>query len=125
MDEQIINAVIDAGFTPYMRNREDTYMLFTDGTRIGYLQVNRFDGISMSTVHKPNTRTGTGFKIDLPLGARIDKETLEKAFVGAPSWAYASDRAAVQKYLDIDEYVNRDQWNRGFKPITKKEATDA
>ena len=41
MQRDIIDSVIAAGLEVWMRNEDDTWMIFTDGTRLGYLQADR------------------------------------------------------------------------------------
>jgi len=116
MDTKIIQAVIDAGFTPYMRDTSDTYMHFTDGTRIGYLQKGRFGGVSVSTVHVPNKSTGTGFGI--AQDESLSKELLESALIHAPHWASSFDRQSVKKYPTIAAFLAASRWNMDYKPVS-------
>jgi hypothetical protein len=41
-----------------------SYLFVSDGTRIAYAQEDRFKGIAVSTVHKPNSLSGTGVMAD-------------------------------------------------------------
>jgi hypothetical protein len=85
-----------------------TYCLYTDGVRIGYAQWSRI-AVGVSTIHKPNQRTGTGFwYADV-----LTEETLKGALnCIAPDWAYATDRASVKKYRDFNEYLSESKFNR-------------
>lgn len=116
MDKAIIDAVAAAGFDVYMRDLKDTWLLFTDGQNIGYLQAPRGDGWSISTVHMPNSTTGTGFQIDRYL-ATFDRASLARAFVHAPRWASGRDVASVRKYRDIEHYRASGPFNAEYRLI--------
>ncbi len=111
-----------------MKRRSDSWIYYTDGTRIGYLQNGRLDGISLSTVHIPNTTTGTGFKLDECLGViDLTAEKLATAFNHSPGWATGRDRDSVRKWRDFaafkassrfdSEYVRNGitQWMKKWK----------
>jgi len=117
MNRETIAKVQSFGFSVYMRKPTDSYLFFTDGKNIGYLQDGDFGGgFSFSTVHKPNTTTGTGYQI----GRNVDDFTeadLKSCFVTAPEWAWPRDRPSVVKYRDIGEFIDRDSFNRELKLI--------
>jgi hypothetical protein len=114
MKAETIQAIKEAGFSVYMREEKDTYAYFTDGVKIGYIQEERWNGISISTVHVPCHECGTGFSIEKNIDA-ISKERLEQAFIFAPHWA--SRISAVKKWRDIQHFLGSDKWNAGFKKI--------
>ena len=118
---EAIAAINAAGFDVYMRKPSDTYALFTDGMRIGYIQHERFRGYSLSTVHKPNRETGTGFKAVEGLSeSDLTAEKLEKAFAHAPSWAPPKQHESVKKYKDMTEYLTKDSFNAGYTLISAR-----
>ena len=89
------------------------YCYFTDGKCIGYAQWG--DRCSVSTVHKPNKLTGTGFAIS----DEINKLTLIAAMkTFAPEWASPIHTASVRKYRDIDDYLRESKWNSEFTEVT-------
>jgi hypothetical protein len=105
---ETVAAIAALGFDVYAPEKGLTsYLYFTDGTNIGYLQNDRFRGPTLSTVHVSNRTTGTGFSLDQP--ARLDRDELEKAFVIAPSWASGSELASVVKYADIAAFVKSER----------------
>ncbi len=114
MEQSVIDAVADAGFDVWMRDPKDTWMLFTDGKNIGCLQADRLAGYCISTVHMPNKTTGTGFQIERHV-ADFTKPMLARAFVHAPHWA--SDRASVHKYQDIEHYRKANSFNEAYKLV--------
>lgn len=79
-----------------------TYAFYTDGKRIAYIECDRFGGYKTSTVHVPNKQSGTGFCVDEC--EPLSRELLERAFVHAPNWAKARDRASVVKYTDVGAF---------------------
>lgn len=123
MDKTTIARVQSFGFKVYMRDPADTYMLFTDesGELIGYLQQERFGvAYSISTVHIPNTQSGTGFQV-ARLEDAFDKEKLEQAFAHAPAWADNRSRSSVKKWRDIEHYRSASSFNDGYAlvpPVT-------
>ena len=115
---EILRAIIDAGFTPYMRDRTHSFAFFTDGINIGCLEENRMDGLSIRTVHKANRSSGTGFGIAQGLMlADLTPETLKRAFAKLPDW-HCRDESSVRKYRDMAEFLAYDSWHTGFKPVT-------
>jgi hypothetical protein len=120
MNEPISTATIALikalGFRVFMRSPRDTWLYFTsaDGKRIGYLQNDYFGGYTLSSVHKANQQTGTGFQIHRMLST-VDKQQLEDCFVHAPGWASRSDSRTVVKYRDIDEMIARDAFSREYR----------
>lgn len=112
MDKKIIAKIQSFGFDVYMRDVKDTWLIFTDGKRIGYLQDERLGGFGLSTVHVPNTSSGTGYQIERNADG-FDKEALERCFVSAPHWA--REPRSVVKYKDIGAYINANSFNREYK----------
>jgi hypothetical protein len=106
IDPATIATIKALGFRIYQWHPGDSYLYFTDAEqiRIGYLE-NRFGmGLHLTTVHKPNTATGTGFAVG-PLEA-LTRETLAAAF-RAPAWASDRDRAASVRWKDWAEFSRR------------------
>lgn len=101
------------GFKVYMRDPSDTWLYFTDGVQIGYLQCG-LAGYELSTCHRPNRNTGGGFRVANDIG-KIDRATLERAFITAPAWATRHDVETVKKWKDWEEFQNANQWNRGLE----------
>lgn len=124
MDQSVIDAVAAAGFEVWMRDPKDTFMLFTDGRNIGYLEDNRLYGYSISTVHIPNKSTGTGFQIERHV-SELTKDRLERAFISHPSWARGDEISSVKKYRDMEHYRSGNRFNAEYRliagHITQKE----
>lgn len=114
MDQKIIDAVAAAGFDVWMRDPKDTWLLFTDGKNIGYLQDGRLEGLTLTTVHKPNTSTGTGFGMG-PV-VELTYEALAQAFVHAPHWA-GHGATSVRKYRDMEDYRKASAFNAEYRLI--------
>lgn len=78
----------------------------TDGKNIAYIQKGYFGGYEISTTHKRNMRTGTGFRYG---EAETKKEALamlkDAMQCFAPSWASTLDIESVKKYNDADEFL--------------------
>lgn len=104
------------GFRVFIRDGGDTYAHFTDGKSFGYVQTGDYGhGYSISSVHKPNQRTGTGFGISKP--EALTKENLSEAFCIAPYWASQSDRASVNKYESEQAFLKAHSWGGGLQEV--------
>lgn len=112
MDQKIIDAVASAGFDVWMRNPKDSWLLFTDGKNIGYLQDDRLAGYCISTVHKPNTSSGTGFQIARHV-PDFGRGMLLGAFAHCPEW-YRRDASSVHKYKDMEDYRSESSFNQSY-----------
>ena len=116
MDTAVIAKVQRLGFRVYMRRTTDSWMIFTsqDGKRLGYMQEERLGGpLSISTVHKPNTRSGTGFSIDQWV-SDFSREDLERCFSLGPRWADEQSLQAVKKWADIDAFIASSRFNQQY-----------
>lgn len=108
ISEEEIDAIADAGFDVYRHvptsRLNSTYLYFTDGKRIGYLQQGDFGhGYSLSTVHKPSRENGTGFRVaDTD---DLDADTLREALRYGPDWAL-NRKLEIVKYRDIEEFLS-------------------
>lgn len=119
ISDAVIQSVARAGFDVYMRDQKDTFSIFTDGTRIGYLQNSAFRGMSISTVHVPNKSSGTGFGVlDSLSEADLTAEKLSEAFVIAPDWG--RDRQSVRKWKDFAAFKAADSFNAEYKIIASR-----
>lgn len=124
MKQETIDHVASLGFDVYMRDPKDTWLIFVEGDKLGNLQEARFGGFDLSTVHKPNTRCGTGYRVadSIPLP---DAETLRKAFWNAPDWAWIKDVVLVEKYKGIEAYRKANRFNEAYQLVAKAKSTIA
>lgn len=123
--KEVLDRIRAAGFKVYMRvPARDTWALFTDGKRIGYVQWSRFDGIKLTTAHVPNRQTGTGFQVTLIGPDPLSKGNLEAAFAHAPGWADSRDRESVVKWRDWDHFHNANEWNKGYREVLTEDAPE-
>jgi hypothetical protein len=104
MIQELINDAKARGLNVYGPEDLTTYFYFTDGEKIGYCQADRACGPSWSTVHKPNTTTGTGFAA----------KSFDEALSFAPAWASGGDRSTVQKFTNWDQFAKK-HW----QPLTQ------
>jgi hypothetical protein len=111
-----IYAIQKAGFRVYMRSPKDSWLYFVDDAdRIGYAQETRSGFVSISTVHVPNSETGTGFVLDdIP---SLSADNLAKAFVIAPRWATGRQRASVKKWASWKAFKASSPFNANYKMI--------
>ena len=128
MHKHAIDQITSCGFDVYMHDPKDSYLFFTDGTAIGYLQYDNLSGYTITTVHKPCSSNGAGFQVERHYSGPLSQEVLERAFITtAPRWA-RSDKPVV-KYKDMQAYLEADSWNAQLHlvapglPIAKALAT--
>ncbi len=118
MDRAVIDLIKSFGFDVWMHKPSDRYAYYTDGTRIGYIEVDhRVTTYRISTVHHPNRTTGTGFAMEEVYS--INKSVLESGFDIAPPWASDRDIESVIKYHDIDDFVRQHNQRYLFLALSK------
>ena len=108
IDARMLLQLLDMGYDIYMPKSGawKTYCFYTDGRNIAYLQrASIGSGYSISTVHKPNRSTGTGFGLGVEGFYPTNKE-IKNGFTDWPNWASLSDRESVKKYKDFNEFKN-------------------
>ena len=91
----LIQSLKDKGYQVFGPCALTTYVWFTNGVNIGYVQIDRLEGIRYSSVHKANKYTGTGFIAD---GA-------EDALSYVPSWVSHTERVSIVKFKDMEEFI--------------------
>lgn len=97
--QQLIDDIKADGLQVFGPEKLTSYVYFTDGTRIGYVQYDPMSGEKFSTVNKPCKQCGTGYRVD----------TAQQALVIIPSWANSADRSMVRKYKDFEEF-KKNNW---------------
>jgi len=111
----IIGHVQNAGFKVYMRGADTTWLYYTDGVHIAYMQWDQSGFVTISTVHIPNNATGTGFCLDdIPA---LTLEHLQKGFHIAPAWARMSEAPRVKKFANWDAFVSSSSFNSGYELV--------
>lgn len=123
IDSKLIAKVQSFGFDVYMRQPDATYMIFTDGTHLGYLQVGKA-GISLSTVHRTNSNIGTGFGVG-ERDADLTKDDLIACFITAPFWASPHHRGQVKKWRDIEQYRASSPFHAGYELVPQVPSAEA
>lgn len=101
----LVDAVAAAGFRC---KPTATYLFFTDGFKIAYLQQDDYR-LRCSTVHKPNKTTGTGYAVDDNFNPTPDK-LKELLNMFAPPWARRSDLASVVKFKNWTQFAKANKW---------------
>lgn len=98
----------DNGFTVLVSKKHSNpigWMTFFKDGSFGHVSKERISGYHFSTVHKPCKECGTGYRMsDDFADLTIDNAIESLAF--APNWAAASDRKAIRKYKDVDDFIN-------------------
>jgi hypothetical protein len=97
------------GFKVYVHEPKELikWLYFEKNNNIGYVQKNYFGGLDFSSVHKPNTETGTGFQIHTEIINANINHALD-CFVNYPFWCVSlREKKSVIKYKDINEFLNK------------------
>jgi len=115
MDTSTIETVQSFGFDVYMRDTADTYMFFTDGKNIGYLQYNRPEGFTLNTVHIPNADTGTGLSVARHLGGFTERELRECFLLNPIGYRFRSE--PPKKWRNWLHFENSSKWNKSFHKV--------
>lgn len=107
------------GLEVYMRNRDDSYLIFSDGKRLGYLEHHAFNGFTLTSVHVPNSTTGTGFQVARHAPS-VDEPQLRRCLtLTEPGWLPSRDRGKTVKYRSPESYFSASSFNRQYKPIPR------
>jgi hypothetical protein len=122
---RLLLQIINEGYDVYMSNDKQwqSYCYYTDGKNIAYLQCGNFGGFSISTVHKPNKNSGTGFRMPEIDSYYPTNKDLKSAFCIAPNWANNTDRQSVVKYKDFKEFTEKRLSGSDLFKLTKEDAT--
>jgi hypothetical protein len=91
------------GFDVYAPASVTTWCYFTDGRHVAYAQW----GVvrtCVSSVHKANRYTGTGFQIADKITRQACADALQCV---APGWVSSGERASVRKYDSWEDFAMR------------------
>ena len=99
------------GFNVFVNanQKSPSYIKFEDKNgNLGYCQSNDLGGgLDFSTVHKPNKKTGTGYR----MGSNVYEPTIDhakSAFTRMPHWASSSDWDTIKKYKNMADYMEHE-----------------
>lgn len=98
--------LLDKGFSIISPNKPNTWFFYSKDNKIGYVQYERIGGVNFSTVHKPNKKCGTGYRITDDY-ADLSIVNAESALCFAPHWAVYSDVKEIVKYKDLLEFTKK------------------
>ena len=103
--QEFIKMLKKAGFQVLIPKESKTYCVFGKDNKIGYCQIGGSGLFEFSTVHKPNSKTGTGYRIHSDITTPTTKHA-EDAFAFVPHWANRKDMETIVKYKSLDDYKN-------------------
>lgn len=93
--------LIANGFRVFYTPSASTYLFAVIDGNIGYVQEAEGGGYKYSTVHKPNSETGTGFRFT---EGELDIDTMRKCCKAhAPNW-WRGSMASVKKWT-LDKFI--------------------
>ena len=101
--QEFIEVLKKDGFQVLTPKESKTYCVFTKDNKIGYCQIGSSGLFDFSTVHKPNGKTGTGYRIHSDIAEPTTKHA-EDALVLAPHWGNTKDIETIVKYKSLDDY---------------------
>ena len=109
--EHAYNTAVKAGFKVLVSYWEPKkiqgYFTYSDGQNVAYIQAGDYGhGVTISTVHKGNRNTGTGYGLDNWDEPRheVTAEDLKEGFIFCPNWASRKDRPYIVKYANLEDY---------------------
>jgi len=114
MRQELVNGIKEAGFELYMRNLNDRYGYYTDGSNIGYIQESWSGNYDLSTVHVPNLDSGSGYQVERGGNDYLTKEILQRAFAIQPAGFYGP---RPRKWKDWAAFNNADSWNKQLAKV--------
>ena len=114
---EVLEAIEAAGFSAFMRDRNDSWCVYTDGENIGYLQNAFFTGYDISTKHKPNKTTGTGWQM-IARTFDLSPANLAAGFKHCPGNATSKERESIRKYAGIEEYRAESKFNADLERVS-------
>lgn len=93
-----------SGYNVYYADddRKDNFFLVEKNNNLAYVQYDDYDGFTISSKHKANRTTGTGFQVYKTYNPKTSD--VEKGFIFAPSWARKKELSSIQKYKNFEEY---------------------
>lgn len=101
----------------------NNYGFVSDGKGVGYFQLT-WDGIAFSTYNKPGSSC-SGYSVNAEgksyLVEEIDERVVETTFGKYPVWVGRLDWVRVEKYKDLDEFL-QNYWNK--EKLTEYESED-
>lgn len=80
---------------------------FTDGLKIGTCSAS-YGSVSFGSVHRPCKECGTGFGFDYDLNKSLIENINYSLNINYPQWATNSQKEAVKKYKNAEEYINKE-----------------
>lgn len=103
-------AIKEMGFRVFVSKRGNYGWIVNDKDQIGSFDYRPYEGIKLSTIHKPCLSCGTGFRVGECTNPDVlTKEQIEQVFIKAPFWGQhyvsISKRTATeyfQNYWDKD-----------------------
>lgn len=113
--QETINTIIKQGFKVYMRDTDDSYAYIESEDGICYIQHSRITGYSITTVHKPNKSTGTGYGLYSDVGRVTPKMLNEAIRTRYPHWDYGAP--SVSKYTSMEHYTKGSKFNTIYKQV--------
>ena len=114
ISNETIETIRALGFDVWLPPEKTTYLYYSDGKNIAYLEIGRYGGFGTSTCHIPNRQCGTGFQISD--NAQLTRESLAEAFCFAPHWANSFDRRSVIKWGSPEKFADKN-----WQTLTKME----
>jgi len=84
-----------------------SWIIISKNGNIGNISLNDFNGFRFSTIHKANSKTGTGYALNYYDSMSPTIENAEKTFIKYPEWAKEKDKNSIIKYKDIQEYLEK------------------
>jgi len=123
ISKEIISKLTNLGFSVYMNQEGASWLVYEKGGKIGYLQTSdwsaRNKAVSISTIHKPSSGSGTGFRVtesghEIPV-EDLTAEDLEEGFAVVP--AGFGRYSKIKKWDSIEDYIKNSLFGKEYKKV--------
>ena len=108
----VIRFIQEQGFDVYTRERSPSYAYFSNASGIGYIEHDHASGCSLSSVHKPNRQSGTGYQVARHVGTLTPELLREAVNTHRAPWAHGDDMPV--KFASMDAFRNSCEWNKSL-----------
>ena len=110
ISQDTIDCVKGFGFKVYQRKDSDSWIYYTFNDSIAYLEIGRFEGFNISSVHIKNVSTGSGYQVFQ--GVELTRVNLMQGFSG-PSWTSCRSKP----FKDMDSFINSCAFNKSYQEV--------
>lgn len=115
MPKEMIDYIKSQGYRVFMRDRADSYALFESAEGVGYIQFEPMAGYTLTTRHRANKASGTGYQVARH-SPNITPELLrESVRTTTPRWSRRDPKPV--KFANMDEYRALGAYEAAYREV--------